>query len=337
MLTIRQPQRNQNGGRRRRGGGSQLVLARPSQVVVAPTRGNRVVVAQSTGPVRPPGQGLSRSARRRRGASNGTSRVSNFAMASAYGQVTSLGGRPNYRTSPMGGIIISHKEVVSTVLGSTAFSSYEMFVIPQAFTWVSGLAQNFSRYRWLRIRYEFVTNSPTSQAGTVAMGAVYDHDDRPPETLAEVQALAHSWMGPVWSPPGSVLGGVEIDCSRMNNMWYPYKNPFEAADSSNVPALIRIGIETQVNGQIVGHVVAHYELELIDPIPRRMNENNNEALLLHNVPPPALPGSSIEERLTSTLELLTTIALEDKTRKLGNPDNPGTKPGGSARDNAESG
>jgi len=194
------------------------------------------------------------------------------------------------------------------VLGSSAFSAVYYMLIPQLFPWLAGVAGNFSRYRWKRLEFSFITSSPTSQSGHIAMGAMYDWNDTQvaPNSIQEVAALAHSFLCPVWAPSGGVLGTTRFDTTRWNKPWYSHHQPTTSLEFSDVfvPGWLAVGRHTQVNGQSVGHLVARYEIEFLDPIPQRLQPNASLDLMVRHV------GEKIEKQEVPTFESAVTSLLD---------------------------
>lgn len=196
-----------------------------------------------------------------------------------------VGGRPLYNGRSE--MVVQHSEVFATLNGTNGFSGNRWVVVPQLFPWLNGVASNFSRYRWLDVQFEFITASPTSQGGSIAMGAGYDVVDAEPESLEEVAAMSHGVLEQVWSGAGGGLS-VAFDCTKWNQAFYNYIPipttgiPAGQARSyqAYIPGVLYFGRDTQVNGQTIGQIRAHYTICLEDPIPSRIN---TEALSVGNI------------------------------------------------------
>lgn len=223
-------------------------------------------------PVRPPGQGQSRNARRRRNAAG----ISQSSAPAAFG-TTFSGGVPTYMGGSKPGVLrLAHTEELTTLVGTTQFTSAAHGGVPGAFVWLDGVARAFSRFRWVRFRVWYSTVSATSDRGDVSLGIFYDALDSLPQSMTEASAVASSKTVPVWSRsgPDTVL---ELDCSRLSKPLWPYLSPSEALSMSPedlvsyVPFWLLVSKQTSLNGQAVGRVYVQYEVELSDPIPSRMN------------------------------------------------------------------
>lgn len=197
----------------------------------------------------------------------------------AYG-LSMTGGAPQYRSAPTrGGIVVSHSEIVLSPTTTQAFTVQRMALVPNIFAWLQGLARCFSRYRWLSLRADFVTSSSTNVGGSVAMGATYDVPGELPNSLAEMKALAHSFVGPVWSTPGTIQHSVVYDGSRWSKPYYSYNSNPPSQPVTYIPAFLHFAAATTTNGQPLGNVVISYAIEFLDPIPARINEQVNPTVM----------------------------------------------------------
>lgn len=182
------------------------------------------------------------------------------------------GGAPRISaSSTVGGCVVSHSEILDSPTGTTDFSVNRYAMVPNVFAWLNGLGANWSRFRWLSLRADYVTASPTSQGGTIALGATYDTPGELIESLSEMKALAHSFVGPVWQQAGLTQHSVVYDCQRWSKPYYSYNSGPARLPISYIPAFLQFGKQTQVNGQVIGHVVVSYTIEFLDPIPSRVN------------------------------------------------------------------
>lgn len=235
---------------------------------------NNVVRANANRLARPPGQGLSRNARRRR---NAGSNMQSVQAPATYGNL-SLGGAPRILGSPQPGVMrVAHHEVMTNVTGTTAFTSVAFGQNVGVRAWLGGVAQNFSRFRWIRFKVTYITTSSTADRGDVSLGVIYDAIDSLPQNMAEASALANSVTVPVWSSSQQGQCDLVVDCSRQSKPFYNFLSLDEGATmdpqdlDTFVPFWVLVSKQTSINGQLVGRVYVDYEIELSDPIPSRMN------------------------------------------------------------------
>lgn len=82
---------------------------------------------------------------------------------------------------------ITHRELVASVNGSTAFTAtgYDLNPgIARTFPWLSTQATGWEQYRFNRLVFEFVTRTATSTLGSVILSPEYDPSDPPPTSEA---------------------------------------------------------------------------------------------------------------------------------------------------------
>jgi hypothetical protein len=234
----------------------------------------------------------------------------NTGISAAY-PVTINGGKPTYGGG-QASLTVTHTESLGELLGSAAFAANYYMLIPATFPWLRGVAQNFSRYRWKKLEFSFITSSPTSQSGHVAMGALYDWNDAGKATsIADIHALSHSFLSPVWNGPGP-LGVVRFDPSRWNKPWYSHHIPTEdfVASEMYVPGWLAVGRHTQVNGQSVGHMVVSYQIEFLDPLPAKFQPTLVEAQLIK------FSGARVKEETKVSTDEIMSVLLDRITRVL---------------------
>ena len=182
------------------------------------------------------------------------------------------GNIPSYSASQSrGGCVISGHEIIWSPLGSESFSTTKVAMIPNTFSWLRGVSKNWSRYHWLNLRAEFITAVGTNTPGSISMGATYNVLTQDPQDQNEMSALAHSFVGPIWGNAGTSLHTVQFDSTRWSKPWWTYTANPQVDYNEFVPAWLWFAT-SGTTGDAVGHIVVHYTIELLDPIPARMNE-----------------------------------------------------------------
>jgi len=128
---------------------------------------------------------------RPRGASNfqGTSTFSSDPLTGVSVAYSSQqrGRQPNIRMNAKSCRVI-HKELVSSVVGTSAFSilaSNSLSVnpgLPASFPWLSSIASSWERYRFHKLRFCYYTRCASSTAGSMMIAPDYDAGDVAPAT-----------------------------------------------------------------------------------------------------------------------------------------------------------
>lgn len=171
-------------------------------------------------------------------------------------------------------------------LGATSVA--RVLLMPNSMAWISGVAQNFSKWRWLRVRLVYVPSCSTATSGTFAMGLGYDNQDATGSSLTNVQAMYNSVSCPSWGGAdgsGALTGNdfppitpttvaMDLDVSRLSLPWYPYSStvPSGIDANQNVPAYVYLASTGgPAAATAIGQVFCKFEVELIEPIPVILN------------------------------------------------------------------
>lgn len=182
---------------------------------------------------------------------------------------------PRYKFgSTANGVIISHREYLAPVAPtSTAFSTnyYPLNIGDHTtFPWLSGMARNFSAYRFLSARARYVSEAPTSTAGIVMIAYTADAGDlsNAPGTKSDMLEFANSLRCAPWEN-----AQVSLDLTKTEK-YVRIGNKYGFTASTSQPAL---DIRTVADGLLwvgtsgisaatVGDVFLEYTVELMNPI-----------------------------------------------------------------------
>lgn len=255
---------------------------------------NELTTSQSSTPgsSRPSKSRKSRRSRTRR--NNGGNSRSSIAMAPSSG--TSI-----VRRSPMTpflstrgeSTIVRNTEAAVNVATTAAFTVTDIYMHPAFNPWIATVAQNFSKFRYLSLRYIYIPSCPTTTAGTLVLGPTYDVTDNAPLTNGALQAAYHSVTTPYWAGyegapllnshmtpesrcPGAIC--VEIDVSRFGNSFYRFQSSGDilafSAPEQDVFVPGRLWIATNGGPAVAigaGTLFVQYDIELIEPITAAQN------------------------------------------------------------------
>lgn len=191
---------------------------------------------------------------------------------------------------------VRNTELLTTIqtVALSAYNTNRGNLIPGNLTWLTGLAANFSKWRWRYLKLIYVPVCPTTTVGQVVMGLGYDQADVIPTTLAQVQQYYESVTAPVWAGfdgsselntytnkkvPGAVC--LELDVNRLGGAtgptFYRYITqgnvaPQSATDRNMfVPAYVDISTIGGTVLTLVGNLFCEYVIELVEPIPLLLN------------------------------------------------------------------
>jgi hypothetical protein len=199
--------------------------------------------------------------------------------------------RPRFSQARNDAVVIHNAEVFNNITVVTAaVLTMSQNLIPAAFPWLNGVATNFSKFRWRKLRFVYIPACPTSTSGALTMGVVYDTNDTAPTTRAQLASVRDSTSTPIWAGwEGSALLNtfsnsvsgcvyVDVDVARVAKPWYSYSTPanfaaFSTTDRNMYSPGVIFGISD--GGPAVqitaGTVYGVYEVELIEPIDASIN------------------------------------------------------------------
>jgi len=112
------------------------------------------------------------------------------------------GSKPRMQGLPNGDILISHREFISDISGSVAFTNNTFAVNPGqngTFPWLNAIAQRFESYNFEKLVFEFETQSATSATGTVLITLDYDAADAAPVNKTQALGYRSSVRSPPWA------------------------------------------------------------------------------------------------------------------------------------------
>lgn len=172
----------------------------------------------------------------------------------AYGAV--LSGRDTYPLVAGTGssMIVQNYELVHELnAGGGPFTAGGDVLNPGLsgnFPWLSNLAQNYSKFRWISLRYIYVPACSTASAGVEWLYFKYDYLDNAPASLSDVMASDTSCMGNVWfgqpindatafSPrlPVAENVNVDLDVDKLTRDWYYVRT----GNNANQPVTTTLG------------------------------------------------------------------------------------------------
>lgn len=154
-------------------------------------------------------------------------------------------------------------------------------LIPSFIPWLNGIAANFGKWRWLKLKVYYVSSCPTTTEGEMALGYYYDEQDAVAASFLQVASMDKGvsfapWMGASASGPESVCLQAVPQTFDKPRYIYMANAAFTALSSSDknqycpiVLALATQGSSTQVT--IAGRIWVDYEVELYDPIVAGIN------------------------------------------------------------------
>jgi len=172
--------------------------------------------------------------------------------------------RARVRGNTKGGITIKHREYIGEVNGNTSFSASSYQVQPGlnvSFPWLSGIANNFEKYRVKSLVLEYINVSATSERGRVTMAFDADPLDEDPAGKVDLFSYKGAVEGSVWSPLRLV-----IPCE--NKDYFTRDGTISGTDlkTYDMGKLI-VGASNTADTSVIGELFLSYEIELTIPQP----------------------------------------------------------------------
>lgn len=134
------------------------------------------------------------------------------------------------------------------------------------FPWLSGIAALFDKYKFHKLKFFFVNNSPTSIAGNVTMAVDFDTLDSAPANGVAMSNLAKFTSFAPWKAEELV-----IPVNRpSNNTWLYTAGSIPSGADAKTYNLGNFLISTEgltSTSYLVGYLCVEYDVELLDKNP----------------------------------------------------------------------
>jgi len=187
-------------------------------------------------------------------------------------------------------VIVGNSEILFEVAtaASGAFGTDLIALNMQNLNWLSGVAANYSKFRWRKLRLVYIPACSTSTSGSVTMGLQYQYTETAPTTIIQAAAYYRSVTSPVWAgyegapllfdsqfkPPMAGAVALDVDVARFSQPWYPVSFATQSgvdADQFVPVSLVISSSGGPTSSTLVGYVHDVYLVELIEPVPSALN------------------------------------------------------------------
>lgn len=123
-------------------------------------------------------------------------------------QFANRGPRMLARGNTLGSITIRHRELLGTLSPNSSVWGVESTILTGVvnpgntvmFPWLSTIAQNYDKYKFLALSFEYVPSCSTTTEGRVIMSIDTDMDDSAPGSYAEHMSMIHAVSTSPWMP-----------------------------------------------------------------------------------------------------------------------------------------
>jgi hypothetical protein len=165
---------------------------------------------------------------------------------------------------------IANVEANSTTAGAFKADTYVMNPADsKTFPWLSSIAKLFDKYKFHKLRFFFINNSPTSIAGNVTMAVDFDTLDSTPANGTQMSNLAKFSTFAPWKQEDL---SIPVNRPGINTWLYTLDNQGTIPNSTDLKTynlgnflISSEGIST--TGYLVGYLCVEYDVELLDKNP----------------------------------------------------------------------
>jgi len=224
--------------------------------------------------------------------SSAGSKVGNFlggGVESAIKSITGLGAYkvnknsllvpdPPQVVNSSSGVIVRHREYIQDILGTVAFTQQFDSGLPinpgmfKSFPWLSGIANNYTQYKWRGVIFEFIPTSGSAIASTnnalgeVIMATNYNACDA---LFGNKQQMLNQEFSSSGMPSGHLIHPIECD-PKLSTLDKLYTRSGAVGNNQDL-RMYDLGLfqlatgGMQVDGINVGELWCTYEVEFFKP------------------------------------------------------------------------
>lgn len=166
------------------------------------------------------------------------------------------------RTSPIrDGIRVQHRELFTTVVGSTTFQSTKFELnpgLPCVFPWLARLARNFERYSIKDLQFMYISSRPTSDAGRVTLAFDPDAQNSKPVSKQELCQIEFE-SDNVWK-------SFDFHPKHNSSIHYIRGAAIAGTDIKTYDTgFLILGTDGMGSGATIGELYVRYNVELYKP------------------------------------------------------------------------
>lgn len=215
-----------------------------------------------------------------------STKITNVQQPITKSKVVSRVAMPNI-SSKQGTVVVRFTEPIKGVTASGTAGAFNVdygFCAPALVPWLAGIAANFAKFKYKRIRYRYIPAVATVESGRVTLGLAYDPSDPSPTNQSQLMTFSRAVTGPVWGDLS-----LDVDVNKFNYNQHMMANSttistllgglgstaagFAASTalSQRSPVICLVGVDGAASSLFCGTLMIDYEIELTDPIPAALN------------------------------------------------------------------
>lgn len=178
---------------------------------------------------------------------------------------------PNVSGSPYSGdgrIRIRHREYISDIFGSVAFSVQTLSINPglsSLFPWLSILAPQFESYLFRSLKFDYETQKSASTSGSFMMAVDFDAADSAPVNKQQLMSFHNAVRSAVWESCQYSSDGPDL--KKFGTQRYIRISNLAAnldVKTYDIGNLV-IGTQGEADTSAIGELYVEYDVELITP------------------------------------------------------------------------
>lgn len=170
------------------------------------------------------------------------------------------------------GVMITHRAMLGTVQGSTAFQAIKWAANPgveASAPWVSAVAQRFEWYKYDMLRFKYVPRVATTSSGDIGFSSDFNPGDTDPPDMKTALASEYSVDTVVWKSltwPELEVKDIKaykraLNRKRLVRSWQVGRDVATLYDAATVYFLT----EGTPNGTTIGDIWVEYSVRLYQP------------------------------------------------------------------------
>lgn len=163
---------------------------------------------------------------------------------------------------------IKHREYLIDITSSTSFHLTQYAInpgIPSTFPWLCLIALRFESYKFNSLKFEFMTEAPTTTSGSVVLGIDYDPSDAAPTTKQQLMAYQSTVRSSAWAP---CTHQSTVQNLSKRDTYFTRSNSVVTPTELNLYDVGNLFVATQsqsTGGITIGELWVEYDVTLMTP------------------------------------------------------------------------
>ncbi len=193
-----------------------------------------------------------------------------IAAPSAIGSIQG-GSRPNISSLQKNGdlrIRVRHREYVQDIVGSVAFANQQININPglnSLFPWLAALAGLFESYQMNALKFQFRTESPSTQAGKALLSVDWDVLDPSPTSKTQMLQERTKADGPTWENFDLICDLSDLLKFGVQRFVRSGLNPAGSDLKTYDIGMLNVASQGCTSAPTIGELWVEYDVELITP------------------------------------------------------------------------